>query len=636
MRTVASAHINWPERRSLLGHFVRQYAQRVSHPAFKIWGARALLLCFEGVEAVDPQDIAMALRLEAPAARRGLDLGWLVRSQEAPGAFFSGLHAVLGQILRPGPKSSPTQGYDLYHDLVARHCGRGREALWVHDPREHESGAWTKVSFDALHDRCRRRASAWAARGVKPGSIVCTIAHAGEDAFVSLLAGLRLGACISLLEPSGPDFVARRLEALGAEFVVGDDRIIHTWLGGPESLDTIVLDDAQVEGTADTGSHTYAPEQVAALLFSPLRGSPETPVVLGAEQLFRGALRDGAVVLGLRPGDRAAAPGFDLMQHQPALLFASLIVSACWVEVSAASAQANPELLRSLQLRSVGLGASLRRSLSEDGGKRPRWDHVFKNPEEPADLQEWREFVEALELDDVQTSNILIEAASGGALLCSPRRPGKHSLAHALELCPAAGRAFMLQDFSGSGQASVGEAGVFRVLAGVEQPGDEGEPSGPEHIVLARRRGAEYLYGGSVEPRRSGRVYPTTELLACLSDCPFAKGLSVVALPAGGSTLAYRFVLVAYVGHETIASFEAMKRARVEEIERVILTRLGQEFLPDRIELFRGFARLRDGAVDHAWCTVQYLSGVARRKHQSPLFDRVRALRSTLARELGA
>lgn len=578
---------------------------------------------------VDPQDIEIALRLEAPAARRGLELRWLMRSHEAPGGFFAALEELQDQVVQPRLVGSPAQGYDLYRDLVARHCGRGREALWIHDPYQQGEGPWKKLSFDLLHDRCRRRALAWAERGVGPGSSVCAVSRAGVDAFVSLLAGLRLGACVSLLEPCGPDFIERRLAVLEPDFVVSDDPHLDS-IGGPEA-------DKEVSDTGgDTGSYCYAPDEVAARLFSPLRMPPEVPVELSAEQLFRGALRDGAVALCLRPGDRAAAPGFDLMQHQPALLFAALIMGACWVELPAEVAREDPELLRSLGLRSVGLGSQLRASLSENASARPRWDHVFKNPEEPADLQQWREFVDALELAEVQTSNIVFEAASGGALLCSPRRPAKDALFHALELCPAAGRAWALLDFSGSGQLSAAESGVYRILAGVEQPGDEGEPAGPGHIVLARRRGLEYLYGGPIEPRRSGRVYPRDELLECLSDCPFVQGMSVIAIPAGGSTLAYRFVLVGYVGHESIGTFEVMKRARMTELERVIVSRLGSEFLPDRIELFRGYARLREGAVDHGWCSVQYLLGSAHRKQRSPLFDRLRALRSALTAEVDA
>ena len=578
--------------------------------------------------AVDQQDIATALRLEAPAARRGLDLAWLERSHVAPGPFFEALYEVLGQVARPGPKSS-AQGYDLYGDLVTRHCGRGAEALRTYDPRRPEGERWRSSSFDELHTRCRRRAAQWVAQGVKPGALLCMVLPAGEEAYISLLTGLRLGAIVSLLEPQGPDFLARRLAALAPAFVVSDDYYVG-WLGGPDALGApLLLDTGNDEGLPQAGSYTYAPAEPCAMLFSPLRPEPELPVELGAEQLFRGALRDGAVALALRPGDRLAAPGFDWLQHQPALLCAALIMGATWVELDLPSALADPNLIRELPLRSVGLGAELREALSEQsGGARPRWDHVFKNPEEPAELVAWREFVDLLELDEVYASNLLIEAASGGALLSSPRRSAKEFLAHFLELHAAAGRAWTLLDFSGSGQPSLGEVGVFSLLAGVELEGDEGEPSGPSYICLGRRRGPSYLYGGPITPRRAGRVYPAKELLESLGDCPFLEASSVLAFPAGGQTLAYRFVLVGYVGHESVEDFEAGSEARIEEITRVIGTRLGEAFQPDHIELFRGFARHSEGEVDHRWCYDQFVSGTTYRKHKSPLFQRMRALRA--------
>jgi hypothetical protein len=580
---------------------------------------------------VNQQDIASALQLEAPAARRGLDLAWLERSHAAPGPFFAALHELLARVAAPGPKSDPKQGYDLYHDLVSRHRGRERTALQIHDPRAPADARWIWLSFEQLHARCRKRALAWAERGVTAGAVVCVMLPAGEQAFVSLLAGLWIGACVSLLEPQGPDFIARRLEALGPAFVATDDYYMG-WLEGREQLaGTPLLDDANANADREIATHTYAPGEVCAMLFSPLRRAPELPVELTAEQLFRGAVRDGAVALTLRPGDSVAAPGFDLHQHQPALLFAALVMGATWVELDPASVRDAPNLLRDLRLRSVGLTAELREALADQvSDKRPRWDHVFKNPEEPASCEAWREFIELLGLDDVVVSNVLFEAASGGALLGSPRRLGKHSLAHFLDVYPAAGRAHTLLDFSGSGQASVADAGLFAPLVGVEAIGDEGKPDDPQYFALARRRGPEYLYGGPLEPRRAGRVYPVTELIDSLADCPFLQATSVVALPAGGQTLAYRFVLLGFVGHESDEQFNAVAQARRTELERVIQTRLGAAFLPDHIELFRGFARMRDGAVDHNWCWEQYVSGSSFRKHASPSFHRLSALRDAL------
>lgn len=592
-------------------------------------------VCPKVKDPVDQQDIATALRLEALSGRRGLELGWLERSQQAPGPFFDALHEAAAKVSRPGPKSAPAQGYDLYHDLVARHRGNGSTALELHDPRAPKAERWTKLDYAALHARCSRRAQLWAAAGVGPGAIVCVMLPPGEDCLISLLCGLQLGACVSLLDPRGPDFLALRLENLGAAFIATDAYYL-SWFEDPSALGAELLRVDAEPARAGPGrapsSHTYAPDEPCALLFSPLRRPLELPVPLTAEQAYRGALRDGAVCLALRPGTKLAAPGFDPLQHQPALLFAALIMGACWVELDEQAVIEQPELLAELELRSVGLSGPVREALCEAQVRRPRWDHVFKNPEEPLAAEDWSECLELLELRQTLTSNLVFDAASGGALLCSPRRKGQDGLPYWLEVCVAAGRPWTLLDFSGTGQASVSEVGVFAPLGGVEQPEDDeaGEPLEPQHIVLARRRGLEYLYANTLEPRRCGRVYPSDELLATLADCPFLYGASVLALPTGGAAHSYRFVLLGFVGHEASARFDQLRAARVSELERVIETRLGVDALPDRIELFLGYARLVEGEVDHLWSHRQYVTGCAYRKHRSATFHQLHALREAL------
>jgi hypothetical protein len=59
----------------------------------------------------------------------------------------------------------------------------------------------------------------------------------------------------------------------------------------------------------------------------------------------------------------------------------------------------------------------------------------------------------------------------------------------------------------------------------------------------------------------------------------------------------------------------------------MLATLLGEGLLPDAIELFPLLPRLRDGAVDHAWCQVQYSTGALFAKTKTPLFRRVAELR---------
>ncbi|PRQ08666.1 AMP-binding protein [Enhygromyxa salina] len=565
-------------------------------------------------------DISAAFALIAPGNGRRADLRWLTNSHTAPASFFAALHAVAGKTSEPGPTSSLGQRYDLYHDLVVRQVGTGRAAIRVYDERAPVERRWQTLSFDQLHARCTLRAAWWASQGIGPGAALCVALPWGIECVVSLLTGLRLGACVSLVEPQGPDYLAARIAALAPEYLATEP--YYEVRLGDHGAQLLALDGPAARPFA--GSHAYLTGEACCALLSPLRRGPPEPVPLSCDAAYLGALRDGAVSLALRPGDELAAPGFHTLQHQPALLFAALIMGATFVHISEAALVADLTLLDGFSLRSVGVTAAVRDALvARPPGQRPRWAHVFKNPDEPTDWEAWREFVELLDLRDTPMSNVLIEAASGGSLLVSPRRPGHAWLAELMNVSPAAGLEWALLDFTGSGQLAVADVGVFARAS-------DGQPVEPVYIAMGRRRGAEYLHGGTIEPRRCGRVYPSDEVLATLADCPFLQAASVVAVTAGGPTVAHRFVLLGFTGDEAAERFAELKPLRVAELTRVLETRLAPEFLPDHIELFPCYARTEAGLVDHDWCQAQYLSGTLFRKIKSPVFARLTALRHAL------
>lgn len=568
--------------------------------------------------------IVAACSLTAPSGRMD-DSEWLHASHRTPGLFWEALFRALDESGAPTLKSRLGGGFDPYHDMVARHLGRGRTALQVHAPLAPEGQRWQALTFDELHMHCTVRAAAWAAQGVEPGAIVCVVQPFGAECVISLLTALRLGTCVSLLAPGGPEFLARRLDALAPRHIATDS--FYMSVLGPHA--ELALGTADGAPLAVAGSHCYRPGEACAALFSPLRRTSPAPVPLRADELLLGALRDGALTFALRPGDHLAAPDFDTHQHQPALLFAALVSGATFVHIEADEALAGPRLLERSPLRSVGLSARMCDVLLRTRAvTRPRWSHVFRNPEEPTDWESWRALIDLLGLEETPMSNVVLEAAAGGALLCSPRRPGKAHLAALMNVVPAAGRPWTLLDFTGSGQAAVGDVGVFAPLAELDGEADA-DPIDP-YIVLGRRHDHEFLYGGATEPRRSGRVYPVDEVLETLADCPFLRGASFVVVPSGGPTLEHRIVLLGFTGDELPAVFDPLRAPRSAELQRVIRTRLSPDHLPDRIELFPCFPRLADGKVDHGWCQSQFLGGSLHARVRTTVFQRLTALRGAV------
>ena len=563
---------------------------------------------------------APAFALETPTVHGDAVLGWVAESQAAPARFLVALES-RARDLGVAPAKTTEAGADLYHDLVARHTGRGWRALRCHVRAPLSgTGHWEELTFDELHARCTYRAAWWAAQGIGPGSSVCVIFPVGVEFAVSLMAALRLGAVVSWIDPQGPDFVATRLAALAPQRVATSPFLARPL--GPFAK--LVLPPDALAPLPETYSHTYAPGEVCLQLFSPLH-APGAAAAVTAGAAYAGALRDGLACFALRPGDQLAAPGFHALQHQPAMLFAAWIVGAAYLHLDEADAVRDPALLE-VPLRTLGVTPRVRDAyLQARRGHRPPWAHIVRNPEEPCDWEAWRAFLEGCDLGELPISNLVADAAAAGALLSSPRRPGKHVLAHLQSVMPAPGRPWQLLDFTRSGQPAAADAGVYARLGDGKKP----RPLDPQYLVLARR-GAEYLYGGTLEPRRCGRLFPVDEVLAACARAPFLDGAAVVPVMSGGSASEARFVLVGFTGDEPRARFDAALDRRCAELRARIAAALGDDAVPDRVVLFPLYARRTDGAIDRAWVQAQYLGGQLFRKARAPVFHRLTAARRSM------
>jgi hypothetical protein len=247
--------------------------------------------------------------------------------------------------------------------------------------------------------------------------------------------------------------------------------------------------------------------------------------------------------------------------------------------------------------------------------------HWFRSPEEPYDAQAWRAWVKQGGLQSVPSSNVLIDAAAGGAVLVSSRGANDpHADVHT-DVIPVPGRTWALKDANQSGQGAPSDVGVFTLLP------DKGRP--PGHVVLARIR-QRYHYAGTLGARHDGRTYSAKEVTAALEDLPFLVGTSVVPVPTGGLASHSRFILLAFTGATPAPS------SSEQEIHRRIEMMLGGDFLPDRIAFFALFPHRVKGAVDDAWCASQFLTGALHRKSKDPLFQALTALRGRLLESAAA
>ncbi|MFY1829928.1 AMP-binding protein [Myxococcus fulvus] len=527
---------------------------------------------------------------------------WLHRSWTEPAAFTAALasaHAGRGAPL----KSRAGQHHDFFHDLVGRHATTNLVALRTYE-RPH---GWRTLSYRQLHEQATRRATAWEQRGVRPGARVCLLLHPSPELWVSLCAALCLGARVSLLPPTGTRFVSRRLAALAPEHVVAEPH--QTPLLGTHARSLLPLIGAS---TPTATSHSYKPEEPVGLLFSPLSEPSWRPVPLKAADAWLGALVDGLLTFALAPGDHLAAPGLHPLQHLPALIFSTLLRGATFLHLEPSDLDERPSLLTEHPVRALGVSPALRDLLLRTRTPLVNVEGWFRDPETSLDGERWHAWVQQCGLSSVPCSNVLVDATAGGAVLCSPRRVGD---VHA-EAAPAPGRRWALKDLNRSGQQAPADVGLFTLLP------EEGRP--PGHVVLSRVR-QQYLHAGSRDARREGRVISTDEVTEALDDLEPPVSTSLLILPTGGPTGAPCRVLLVFTG-------EAPRQTAplLAEVRRRLEQRLGPEHLPDRVEIFPLYPRLRDGRVDPAWCRTQYLTGSLHRKATDPLFQTLTALRARL------
>ncbi len=533
---------------------------------------------------------------------------WLQESWTDPEGFLLALSAAHAGRAAVQLKSRPGQRYDFFHDLVVRHQDSTRIALRAHERLR----GWQTLSYRQLHEQAARRAAAWASQGVKPGAKLCLISSLGAECLISLMAALNLGACVSLLPTRGMRFVPHRLEILAPDHIAAEPHQVPLF----KDFEELLLRD---NGAASPlySSHVYKPDEPIALLFSPLVDPPDTPVPLTAADAWLGALCDGMLTFGLGAGDHLAAPGLAFLQHQPALLFATLLRGATFLHLELADLERDPSLIQAHPLRALGVGPELRELLLRSkAGSLKGVSFWFRNPEEPLDWKSWRDWVSHCGLGEAQHANVLIDPAAGGMVVGSLRRVGDlHN-----DVSPGPGRQWTLRDLNMSGQEAPGDVGVYTLLPDKERP--------PGHVVLSRVRD-QHLYAATRDVRREGRIYPGTEVVLALQGLPFSVGASVFPVPTGGLQ-GHSYVLLVFTGAEPPEVTAQEQGARERLIHQHLEQQLGAEYLPDRIEFFPLYPRQEEGQIDDAWCRSQYVTGALYRKSHHPIFRALTAVRGRL------
>lgn len=546
--------------------------------------------------ALDLRAITETLR--GGRATDGWLASWLPVAHADPERFTELMYAHAGTRRDSLLKSRGRDGHDLYHDAVTAHQGKRRTALLGR-----EGDGWVSVSYESLHGRCNALASAWVEQGAAPGQRVAVVAPAGIDLAVSVLTAWRLGMVPTLIPPFGPAYVRDALERCEAERAATAGR----YRGRLGALDADALPVAAgVKGTGPTGSFTYGGKGPAARLLTPFGLAERGVADVAARTLLDGAVRDASFVYGLSPGDVLAAPGFDPVQHEPALLLACLVAGATCAFVPERELGAEPELLGQLGVTVLGLHRRVRDLWQ--GQRRPLPAAVrawFRSLTDVVDGDRWDEFFRLLPERKPVSFSVVNAAAAGGVGLFSP----PSTQAPSVRVWPTPGQAYRLGELGAGQVRALNDAGVFTLLRG-----EDIDPALLQAVV--GRWGEGYAYGGSLEGGPDSHPYPSELVERVVTTLPAVR--YAAAFPAPGRWLnEARVVLLAFVEGRHPSE---PRPVELFEIEGLITRELGARFVPDRIEVVPLRPRLDEGRVDRAWCRSQYLTGSLHRKVRSEVF----------------
>jgi hypothetical protein len=534
-------------------------------------------------DCYDMPEMLASLDLETDAVCP--KLAWLEESRLEPDRFFDGVFQWM-QLKDRGLRTRRQTHYELYLDLVERHCGSNSIALLAWERK-----GMVALTFDELATRALRCAEAWSKHGVVPGVRVALALPFGGEYLIAFCALLCLGANVVVVDPGPPKVTASQVRISQATLMVRAETS-HS----EPALDGVVAIRVMSEGTPRTvRPHAYQPEGSCWFTFSPLSNHPGRPV--SARGAFDAALLDAIFALRLDVRARLAAPGWSLRQYQPNLIVACLVTGCTFVHLTLEQLRANPNLLVEANVTCLGLSHGLLSAFGETPRPLATVEHLVRPIDEPLHWSAYRDFLRRTELHRVPCSSLLMDSAIGGSALFSPRLKGIFTA----RVLPSIGRRFSLKDASTGETDDRISAGVFQVEteSNAAMLDNGSKPASPEAFLLLARNGTEWFYGGTSSPRRGTHCYPIARVIDCVEQISGVTGACVVPVPEVTAQGFWTFCLLLFVesvecGPTTV------------QVEAVIGSELGAEAIPDRVELIPFAPRRVKGKVDTTWYECRY------------------------------
>ena len=548
------------------------------------------------------------------SGRPGGPPAWLVQAYEDPAAFWAIAAPRLVAAAPGASRSAVFDWYDLFHEFGERHAEGARRAFVDYSP----GTGYRAETYAVLAQKAKELAAEWRRCGVEPGCTVCVVLAPSPMYVASLLAAWHCGAVVSVVPPSGRSFVQRALQALRGDPDTGEiaeDAVVYCVVGADgqtwvEAQPGVVPLPWRGEGSRASGAvaHRYQAGEAAGRFFSPLTADWDNPVLVGAEQLTLGALRDGLLLLRLSPEEAVSAPGFCTVQFKPGLLLATLAAGAHWLELSdeelgdgamlfdgTVSVLGISDRVRALLLAGKKLGSRIPK----------RW---FRNIAEDDDIRAWTDAQQKLAQAGIRGMNYFANTAAGGSLFFSPwtlapvaagvwRSPGLPC-----ELCEP----------NGTGMPSLSDAGMLSPVAKFTASrglARELTVAAVGRSIVALTLDAE-VWVMNLGSHWEGKVLPEQQMEQLLLDRfpRLARAAVVVPLPARRVASRARVALVVF------AYPKQDERLDPAQVRQYLVAELGENWVPQRVEVYELNPKLLDSKkstteIDRASCAAQFLDG---------------------------
>ncbi|MEY2699894.1 MAG: hypothetical protein RIQ52_649, partial [Pseudomonadota bacterium] len=210
--------------------------------------------------------------------------------------------------------------YSFYHDLLTRQINGMREFFAYTG----ESGT-EKISCEVLDMQVEALCRSWLQQGVVAGSSIVLAGFSGAVRYAALLAALRLGLIVSLLEASGPFRLNHEVDLLAPDHIFLDYGI-RVWLAA--EYESKLLHNTRGDASLEVYSHAYPSGAPVLRLLSCFAEGSSSIMTLSSDQLFMALVRDGHLLMGLKPDDRVICMGDAALMLAPLLELAILFCGA--------------------------------------------------------------------------------------------------------------------------------------------------------------------------------------------------------------------------------------------------------------------------------------------------------------------